>query len=109
MLLQKSAKEDRSQALLGGDLEPIESTNSWALVDCLAFQISVEIRHCVGVEVRVARRRVVTVVLEPVQVLVSLAADLASVRLFLLHAHRPRVGDGSDGVHDGEGPVAILR
>lgn len=48
------------------------------------------------------------VVLEPVEVLVPLAADIALVRLFLFHAERSRIGGQCRRVDDGEGAVRVL-
>jgi hypothetical protein len=56
----------------------------------------------------VAGRGVLFVVFETVQVLVSLAADVALVRLLLLHAKSSRIRSGSLGVDDGECSVAVL-
>lgn len=51
-------------------------------------------------EIRVARWRVLLVVLEAVQVLVSLAADLALVGLLLFHADRAGIRDRSHRIND---------
>ena len=47
-------------------------------------------------------------ILEAVQVLVSLLADLALVRLLLLHAHCPRIWSLGVGVDNGECTISIL-
>ena len=62
----------------------------------------------VELEVGVAGRAVLAVVLETVQVLVSLAADLAAVGLLFLHADCAGVRDRSRRVDDREGAVRIL-
>jgi len=48
------------------------------------------------------------VVFEPVQVLVALLADIALVRLLLLHAQGPWIRRLGVGVNDGEGSVSIF-
>lgn len=59
-------------------------------------------------QIGVARRGVLAVVFEAVEILVALAADFASVWFLLLHAHCAGVGDGGDGVDDGEGAVGVF-
>ena len=48
------------------------------------------------------------VVLETIQVLVALAANLATVRLLLLHADGAGIWNGCRRVDDGEGTIGIL-
>jgi len=68
------------------------------------------LRHSdrVELEVRIAWRRVLTVVLETVQVFVALATNFAAVGLLLLHADGPRVGNRGCRVNDGKGAVGVL-
>lgn len=47
-------------------------------------------------------------VFEAVQILISLAAHLASVRLLLLHADGTGIWYGREGIDDGEGAVFVL-
>src|ERR1700761_6107477 len=57
---------------------------------------------------RAARLVVLPVILEAIQVLVSLAAYLASVWLLLFHSDRSRIRHRSDRIDDGEGAVFVL-
>lgn len=56
----------------------------------------------------VAGRRVLFVVFETVQVLVSFAANIALVRLLLLHAKSTRIRSGRLRVDDRERSVSVL-
>ena len=53
-------------------------------------------------------RGVGTVVLEPVKVLVTLAANLTAIGLLLLHSDSSRVGDGCQRIDYREGAVVIF-
>lgn len=63
------------------------------LVDSLLDRYNGRQGNVVEVEVGIAGRRVIAMVFETVKVLVALAADLASIRLFLLHPDGARVRD----------------
>lgn len=56
----------------------------------------------------VAGRRVLFVVFETIQVLVSFAANIALVRLLLLHAKSTRIRSGRFGVDDRECSISVL-
>jgi len=58
-------------------------------------------------DLRITRRAVVFVILQAVQVLVSLAACVAPVWFMFLHAYCPRVGRQGFRVDDTEGTVVI--
>lgn len=59
-------------------------------------------------KLRVALWRVSAMVLEAVEVLVSLATHLASVGLLLLHADSAGIGYRGERVDDGESSVLVL-
>jgi hypothetical protein len=69
---------------------------------------SLKIGQLVELEFGVAVRCVSTVVLETIQILVPLAAHLASVRLLLLHANCAGVGNGGQWVDYRESTVLVL-
>ena len=79
-------------------------------VDAHTLHVVGHTRDVLGVELEVwvARRAVLAVVLEPVQVLVTLAAHLAAVGLFLFHADGAGVWDRGRRVDDREGAVRVL-
>jgi len=56
----------------------------------------------------VARRRVLSVVLQTVQVLVTLATDFTAIRLLLLHTDSAGVGDRCCGINYGEAAIGVF-
>ena len=47
-------------------------------------------------------------ILQAVEILVSFSADIAAIGFLLFHADGAWVGDGGDGVDDGEGAVFVF-
>lgn len=78
---------------VGTDIQPLQSRH---LAELSAQQL------------RIALGRVCTVVLETVEVLISLAAHLASIWLLLLHPDGTGIGYRGEGVDDGECSVLVL-
>jgi len=62
----------------------------------------------VQLEFRIARRTVLAMVFESVEILVALATHLAAIRLLLLHADGARVGNASSRIYYREGTIRVL-
>lgn len=64
--------------------------------------------HLIEIKFWITMRCVGTVVLEPVQVLVALPADLTAIRLFLLHTNGSRIRDRRQRIDYGKGAIVVF-
>ncbi len=85
-----------------GEAGDVDVDTAVEVAEACCLEVAVELH------LGVAGRGVLFVVFETVQVLVSLAADVALVRLLLLHAKGSRIRSGGLGVDDRECSVAVL-